>query len=128
MRIFISQPMNGLDDDEILSRRHEIEERCRKVWPDCEFVDSYIEEDPPEDVKQPGAWFLGESIKRLATADAIFLAYGYREARGCVRERDAAVAYGMQCIYEQNNGTMRVTKDRETTEYYGADGERMEVG
>ena len=43
---------------------------------------------------------LGKSIELLAQADVVYFCDGWEYARGCKIEHDAAVAYGLDVIYE----------------------------
>ena len=95
-RIFISQPMNGKTDDEIKLERQKIVDACvREYGNDIEIIDSFFE-GSPHDVKP--AWFLGKSIELLSTADAVYFADGWNNARGCRIEHQVAVDYGIKII------------------------------
>lgn len=95
-RIFISQPMNGKTDDEIKLERQKIVDACvREYSNDIEIIDSFFE-GSPHDVKP--AWFLGKSIELLSTADAVYFADGWNNARGCRIEHQVAVDYGIKII------------------------------
>ena len=95
-RIFISQPMNGKTDDEIKLERQKIVDACvRECGNDIEIIDSFFE-GSPHDVKP--AWFLGKSIELLSTADAVYFADGWNNARGCRIEHQVAVDYGIKII------------------------------
>ena len=43
-------------------------------------------------------WYLGESLKLLATADVAYFAKGWEKARGCKIEHTCAVEYGIPTI------------------------------
>lgn len=95
-RIFISQPMNDKTDDEIKLERQKIVDACvREYGKDTEIIDSFFE-GSPHDVKP--AWFLGKSIELLSTADAVYFADGWNNARGCRIEHQVAVDYGIKII------------------------------
>ena len=63
---------------------------------DVEIIDSFFENAPYE--AKP-AWYLGESIKLLSTADLVYLAKGWENARGCNIERTVAFEYGIPIMY-----------------------------
>lgn len=98
-KLFISQPMGGLSEDEIL-RIRKVSTRIAesRLGEKCELIDSYIEEEPPEEAKNTGLWYLAKSLELLAEADVVFFAPGWRSERGCVIENLAAKEYGIQII------------------------------
>lgn len=93
MKVFISQPMNGLTDQEILEKRKEL----TAAYPDAEIIDSFFEGAPHDATP---LWFLGESIKLLGTADIVIFAKGWEKKRGCRIEHACAVEYGIETVYE----------------------------
>jgi hypothetical protein len=93
MKIFISQPMRGKTDAEILAERERVIEAAKAKWgDDVEALESFFRGAPAE--AKP-LWFLGESLKVMADADAIVLCKGWSEARGCKVEFYAADVYGI---------------------------------
>lgn len=101
MKYFISQPMNGLTNDEIKAKRDEIVKACFHEDSNAEIIDSFFE-NAPHDAKP--LWFLGESIKKLSEADIAYFAKGWENARGCELEFECATAYGITCICENEDG------------------------
>ncbi len=97
MKLFISQPMNGLTDDEIKTKREEIIKKVQEDFADStiEVIDSFFEA-APHDAKP--LWFLGKSIELLSTADIVYFAKGWDKARGCKIEHICAVEYGVKNI------------------------------
>ena len=93
MKLFISQPMRGRTDAEILAERNAaIEAVKKKLGDDVEPIDSFFETAPHE--AKP-LWFLSKSIELLAEADAAYFCDGWESARGCRIEHMCAVAYGL---------------------------------
>ena len=81
MKLFISQPMRGRTDAEILAERNAaIEAVKKKLGDDVEPIDSFFETAPHE--AKP-LWFLSKSIELLAEADAAYFCDGWESARGC---------------------------------------------
>ena len=78
-KLFISQPMRGKTDEEILKER--------KVL----IADVYPADATP-------LWYLGESLKLLGTADFVVFAPGWQDYRGCRIEHDAATQYGIPIV------------------------------
>ena len=97
MKIFISQPMRGKTKEEILSvRQLAIEEAERELGERVEVIESYFE-DAPNDGNVP-LWHLGKSSVLLSSADAVYFAKGWEDARGCRIERICAEQYGVRII------------------------------
>lgn len=110
MKIFISQPMHGLTDDEILHRREEaIVELKARYGEDMEILDTFIYEDAPKDANR--LWYLGRSIQMLGQADLIYILDGWQRANGCIIERQTAVLYGITREYQYiNRAVLKATK------------------
>ena len=96
-KLFISQPMNGLSNEAIETRRNEIIEAVKEDYGDIEVIDSFFK-DSPHDAKP--LWFLGESLKKLSEADIVFFEDGWENARGCKIEHECASAYGLSIIHD----------------------------
>lgn len=95
-KVFISQPMNGKTDDEILTERQEIIEMAKEDLKEIEVIDSFFI-GAPHDAKP--LWFLGKSFELLADADVAYFANGWQLARGCKLEHAACIAYGINTVY-----------------------------
>lgn len=95
-KLFISQPMKGKTDEEILAVRVKAIESAKKhLGEDVEVIDSFFRLAP---VKEKPLWFLGQSLMRLAEADIAYFAKGWEDARGCKIENECAIAYGIDVI------------------------------
>lgn len=95
-KVFVSQPMKGKTDEEILEERNEAVAAAKKKLKDeVELIDSFFC-GAPADAKP--AWYLGEAIKMLSTADIVFFAKGWEDARGCKIEHRVALEYGIPII------------------------------
>lgn len=96
MKLFISQPMAGKTDKEILAEREKaIKEAEKIIGEPVEVIDSFFQ-GAPVDAKP--LWFLGKAIEMLSTADVVYFAPGWKEARGCRIEHECAKEYGMDRI------------------------------
>lgn len=81
MKIFISQPMRGKTDAEILAERERVIKAAKAKWgDDAEALESFFRGAPTE--AKP-LWFWDESLKVMADADAVIVCKGWSEARGC---------------------------------------------
>lgn len=97
-KLFISQPMRGKTNEEILAvRAKAIESAERNLGEKVEVIDSFFM-DAPVDAKP--LWYLAKSIELLATADVAYFAKGWEEARGCRIENTCAVEYGIELVIE----------------------------
>lgn len=100
-KLFISQPMRGLTDDEILKTREEIRSRAEKaIGEPLELINSFIEEYPGEINKSVPVWYLGKSIQFLSQADIAYFGGEWRNARGCKIEYEIANTYEIKIIEE----------------------------
>lgn len=103
VKVFISQPMRGKTDEEILKERSEAIEKVKDIVnEDVEIIDSFIKNDP-KDVKNTALWCLGHSLKFLASADVAYFVNGWHDARGCRIEHECAKAYGVPIVYGKEN-------------------------
>lgn len=92
-KLFVSQPMNGKSSDEILKeRKYLIAKAEAQTGEMLEALDTFFE-DAPADAKP--LWYLGESLKCLASADLAVFALDWPCARGCRIEHAAAEEYGI---------------------------------
>ena len=97
-KLFISQPMKGKTNDEILAVREKaIASAKRELGEEVEVIDSFFK-DAPVDAKP--LWYLAKSLELLSTADVAFFAKGWEEARGCRIENTCAIEYGIELVIE----------------------------
>lgn len=95
-KLFISQPMRGKTDEEILAeRKMAIESAERNLDEPVEVIDSFFQNAPAD--ARP-LWFLGKSLELLSTADIAYFAKGWEDARGCRIENQCAIEYGIEVI------------------------------
>lgn len=95
-KLFISQPMRGKSDEEILETREQAIKEARKLVGDpVEVIDSFFQSAPAD--ARP-LWFLGKSLELMATADVAYFAEGWQDARGCRIEHECAKEYGIDRI------------------------------
>lgn len=99
--VFISQPMNGLTDDEIVNTRIRVTNYIvnKHIDRDVYIIPSYITEDVPCESNQELHNF-ARSIDLMSDADIVFFVKGYEKSRGCMLEHAIASAYGLKCEYE----------------------------
>lgn len=103
LKVFISQPMNGLSEEEILEARNiAIDNAKRVLGDDIEILDSYFKDYDPEaegfDKAATPIKYLAKSIDILADADVVYFAKGHRGAQGCLVEYYVAKGYGKRIL------------------------------
>ena len=97
-KLFISQPMRGKTDEEILAvRAKAIESAERNLGEKVEVIDSFFQNAP---VDANPLWYLAKSLELLSTADVAYFAKGWEEARGCRIENTCAIEYGIELVIE----------------------------
>jgi len=99
MKIFVSQPMSGLSENEIMETRKRVVDLLKKKFPgrNIDVIDQY-HQDIPKDAHP--LKYLGSDIAMMADADIIVFAEGYIKSRGCYIERQVANTYGLDCLFE----------------------------
>jgi hypothetical protein len=94
-KLFISQPMRGKTDEEILAERADAVQSARDaLGEEVEVIDSFFGTSDMSHALE----YLGESLKLLAKADIVYFAPGWNEARGCKIEHVCAEEYGIHHI------------------------------
>lgn len=97
MKVFISQPMKDLSEEEIRHNRMKAVKKIKSLYgDDAEIIDSFIEGEGNS------LWFLGKSIELLSTADVAYFLKGWNTARGCRIEYMCASDYGIGAYFEED--------------------------
>lgn len=97
-KLFISQPMRGKSNEEIIAERVKaVKAAAEKLGEPVEVIDSFFKDAP---ATAAPLWFLGKSLELLADADIVYFCPGWDTARGCKIEHQCAVEYGIERIYE----------------------------
>ena len=102
-KLFISQPMRGKTDEQILAEREKAIKFVKAVFEgeEIEVIDSFFKEAPHE--ANP-LWYLAKSLELLSTADVAYFVKGWEDYRGCKIENQCAKEYGIatieQVVYE----------------------------
>ena len=111
--IFISQPMTGKSEEEILATRQkaidEIHQLASKDGVEINIIASYIDdatrkhfkEHVSDDINWDIFW-LSQSLERLAMADIIWLCDGWEYSNGCNIELECATRYGVGIMYPES--------------------------
>ena len=99
-KLFISQPMRGKTEEEILGEREKVIKAVEKYYGnEIEIIDSFFDDYDPKNGCIP-LKYLAKSLELLADADIVFFCRGWDTARGCKIEHQCSVEYGIDRIYE----------------------------
>ena len=99
-KLFISEPMNGKTDMEILEERKIALHKAKEILgEDVEVIDTFYT-DLNQDTKP--LEYLARSISDLAKADIAYFAKGWDEKRGCKIEYECATQYGIHTITDSS--------------------------
>ena len=110
--IFISQPMTGKSEEEILATRQKEIEKIHQLFDadgvEINIIASYIDdatrkhfkEHVSDDINWDIFW-LSQSLERLAMADMIWLCDGWEYSNGCNIELECATRYGVGIMYPE---------------------------
>ena len=94
-KVFISQPMRGKTDEEILKEREKLANVAKAyAGEDVEVLDTFF-----KDFNGNALEYLGKSISMLAQADFAVFGEGCTGARGCRVEYEACVQYGIPVMF-----------------------------
>ena len=106
MKAMLSQPMNGKTEDEIVATRERaikaLEARGYEIV-NTLFTDEWYSEESMKErgVVQIPLCFLAKSLENMSLCHAAYFCKGQENARGCRIEHEAAVEYGLDIIYEE---------------------------
>ena len=105
-KAMLSQPMAGKTDEEIVATREKAISALKAMGYDVVntlFTDDYYNKENMEErgVVQIPLCFLAKSLENMSLCHAAYFCKGWEKARGCKIEHDAAVAYGLEIIYEE---------------------------
>ena len=105
-KAMLSQPMAGKTNEEIVATREKaisvLEEKGYKVV-NTLFTDEWYSKDAMTErgVVQIPLCFLAKSLENMSRCHAAYFCKGWENARGCRIEHEAAVAYGLEILYEE---------------------------
>lgn len=104
-KAMLSQPMAGKTDEEIVAAREKATADLEAMG--YEVVNTYFTDEwySDEAMKERGVvqvplCYLAKSLENMSLCHAAYFCKGWDQARGCRIEHDAAVAYGLEVLYE----------------------------
>lgn len=104
-KAMLSQPMAGKTDEEIKATREKaiavLKEKGYEIV-NTLFTDEWYSSEKMKErgVVQIPLCFLAKSLENMSLCHTAYFCKGWENARGCRIEHDAAVAYGLDIIYE----------------------------
>ena len=106
MKAMLSQPMAGKTEEEIVATREKAGAALKAKG--YEIVNTLFTDEwySSEKMKERGVvqiplCFLAKSLENMSLCHAAYFCKGWEQARGCRLEHDAAIAYGLNVIYEE---------------------------
>lgn len=105
-KAMLSQPMAGKSEEEIIATRDEaiktLKEKGYEII-NTLFTDDWYKKEQMESrgVVQIPLCFLAKSLENMSLCHAAYFCKGWDKTRGCKIEHDAAVAYGLEVMYEE---------------------------
>ena len=111
--IFISQPMTGKSEEEILATRQKEIDKIHQLFDadgeQVNIIASYINDATRKHFKKHVSddinwdiFWLSQSLERLAMADMIWLCDGWEYSNGCNIELECAIRYGVGIMYPES--------------------------
>lgn len=96
-KVYVSQPMRGKSTDDIVRERKALlaEAAVALQTDDVEVLDTYR----GTYTNKPPLLLLAWALEKMAAADAVIFAPGWRDARGCRVEHLAASEYDIPILY-----------------------------
>ena len=105
-KAMLSQPMAGKTNEEIVATREKaisvLKEKGYEIV-NTLFTDEWYRKDAMAErgVVQIPLCFLAKSLENMSRCHAAYFCKGWENARGCRIEHEAAVAYGLEILYEE---------------------------
>ena len=105
MKVMISQPLGGLTKEESIATRKRAIGVLRSLgyeYVNTLFLDEWYSQ---EEIVWRGVihvplCFLAKSLSHMSLCHAVYFCHGWQDARGCRIEHEAAKAYGLTILYE----------------------------
>ena len=95
-KLFISQPMQGRSEEEVLQERARAIAKATAMVGEVEALETFFE----DDLSKKPLDYLADSLHYLARADIAFFIGDWKQYRGCLIEYECAKAYGIAIIEE----------------------------
>ena len=105
-KAMLSQPMAGKTNEEIVATRERASSALKEKGYEIVntlFTDEWYSKEAMTErgVVQIPLCFLAKSLENMSLCHAAYFCKGWENARGCRIEHEAAVAYGLEILYEE---------------------------
>ena len=105
MKAMLSQPMAGKTQEEIVATREKAVKALKSLGYEVVntlFTDEWYSQESMEKrgVVQIPLCFLAKSLENMSLCHVAYFCRGWQDARGCRIEHEAAKAYGLTILYE----------------------------
>ena len=105
-KAMLSQPMAGKTEQEIIETRERAIATLKAAGYEIVntlFTDEWYSKEEMEErgVVQIPLCFLAKSLENMSLCHAAYFCKGWENARGCRIEHEAAKAYGLEILYEE---------------------------
>ena len=103
-KVMLSQPMGGLSEGEILSKKKKATEFLKNKG--YEVIDTFFDDKEfnnimdKENVTNRPMFYLAKSIEAMSACDSVYFCKGWESARGCEIEHLVAEKYGLEIMEE----------------------------
>ena len=94
-KLFISQPISGRTDEEIINEQDTIRDKIKDKYDDVELVNTFLTFAP---FRSSLMMILGMSIKMLFGTDVAVFAKGWEKEKECQVEHIVCEKYGIKII------------------------------
>ena len=108
MKVFISQPMSGLTDEEIAVVRDQAIEEIKKIYyffeerGELEIVSAtYIRDGEVIPENPSRIWYLGRAIQMMDGVTVIYMCKGWENSKGCKVEHLVATEHEILIYYQK---------------------------
>jgi hypothetical protein len=98
LHIFISQPMNGLSNEQIIENRNEAYEELREMFPECLVV--IVDNLQMDSKKEHPLEYLGVDIDKMKEAKYVYFLEGFEKKRGYMVEFETARLFGIPMLFQ----------------------------
>lgn len=98
MNIFVSMPMNGKTDKEILNKIREVEHK----FPEDIVTSGFVNYDYLPQTNNTPVYCLSWAIEKIGCCDVVYFVDGWQTARGCQIEHDVCMEYDIPMMFEDD--------------------------
>lgn len=115
MKVMISQPINGRNEEEIKKERQDIIEKFNKMH--IEVINTLFNEEVPDSCNA-AVYYLGKSISAMKDIDALYMCDNWMNAEGCRIENQVAREYGIKILHKDffTNNPIMTTRNFERSD------------